>query len=292
MPLPRALGHAPHNVPITEVDVKQNTETDWSPLLGLEIAPAHDVQRVAVGCPGWPGIVQFSVSAIQSDADEVIRSDIVTLGTVGVPVHLGAPIIPSAVHQTREGVTKIPHPVILKLIGTGADDIIRTASPDHVRIKLLRKLRVEVASVRDSHTSRVHVNSPLSVLKPEVLQKEFLTDVVEPVRVALQSGTLQPRSPELEVGQTLLLLLLIIVHPDPSVTIADGAVVVLVHGPGHQVGHWHRAQGVTNVGVSLTSLLNPARANLIPASLTLTPHVDVSVLFQLLTLKLAKILSL
>lgn len=146
----------------------------------------------------------------------------------------------------------------------------------------------------DSNTGRVYIHSPLPVLKPKVLKKELLAYVVEPVRVALQGGTLQPRSPELEVGQTLMLLLLaiIIVHPDPGVTIADGAVVVLVHGPGHQVGHWHGAQGVADVGVGLTSLLNSARAYLSPASLTLTPHVDVSVLFQLLTLKLAKILSL
>ena len=118
------------------------------------------------------------------------------------------------------------------------DDIIRTTSPDQVRIERLGKLRIEVAGMGHPHPSCVHIHTPLTVLKPELLQEELLADVVEPVCVALQGGTLQPWCPELKVGQ-ILILIIIIVHSHPGVTIADGAVVVLVHGPSNHVGHRH-----------------------------------------------------
>ena len=101
------------------------------------------------------------------------------------PEHPSAAVIPRAEHEPSEGLTQLSHSVILELIRTGADDVIRTASPDEVRHHALGELGVEVAGVEDGYAARVEVHAPLPILKLEIVQEELLADVVKPRGIAL-----------------------------------------------------------------------------------------------------------
>ena len=74
------------------------------------------------------------------------------------------------------------------------------------------------------HSNRVELHPPLALVELEVFQEELLADVAKPRVVSLQSGTLQPRLPELEAGLT--------------VSVTDGAMKVLVGDAGVEARHW------------------------------------------------------
>ena len=197
---------------------------------------------------------------LQLDADQRVRGDVVALGAVSVLVH--GPVGP--VDEAGVGVTESVGLEVLIVLRTGVLHLVAVAVSGEA-LQGGREEGVEVAGVHHRHSDRVELHSPLTLVELEVLQQELLADVPEPGVVSLQSGTLQPRLPELEVGLT--------------VPVTDGALEVLVGDAGGGAGDRQGPDGVTGEDVLLAAV---PHLSLSPVLGTLVPDVELAVLPELL----------